>query len=123
MFFVPSVECSTVEAAPFHATTDAGLVRCVRRYWREHHGGEELTVDGAPINPPGYVGGTTVFPFTMPAENNFLGVQGRTGGRAAVYGAASILRPLSPGTHTIVLIDSFTRPTRVLKSTVKLTVG
>jgi hypothetical protein len=123
MVFVPSVECSTVEAAPFHATTDAGLKRCARRYWMQHRGGGELTLDGASISPPGYVGGTTAFPFTMTAQHNFLGVPGRTSARAAVYVAASILRPLSPGTHTLVLIDSFTRPTTVLKSTVKLTVG
>jgi hypothetical protein len=122
MLFAPNGDCSTIEPTPFHATTDAGLKRCARRLWRAHWGGEELTLDGTAIEPAGYVGGTGVFQFRMPILNNVLGVNGLTGGRAAEYGAASILRPLSPGTHTLGLIDSFIRPTAVYKAVYTLTV-
>jgi len=42
---------------------------------------------------------------------------------AAFYGAAMILRPLSPGTHTVVRIESYTHPEAVDQIVYKLTVG
>ena len=117
------VEYSTVEGAPFYAKTDAVLRTCVLRWWRAHKGGEDLTRDGTAIRPAGYLGETSVFHFTMPAHNNYLHVPGRTGGRAVYYGAASILRPLSPGTHTLVWAESYTHPDSLLKVTYDLTVG
>lgn len=119
----PGVECSTVERAPYHATTDAGLKGCARSWWRKHHGGEDLRLDGVTIRKAGYLFATPVFAFTMPARNNWLGVSGRTGGHAAYYGAASILRPLSAGTHTLIRIASYTHPAYAVKTTYKLTVG
>jgi len=123
MLDVPSVECSTVERPPFYAATDAGLKRCVRTWWRKRHGGLNLSLDGAPIRPAGYVGGTNVYSFTMPAQNNFLGAPGVTSGRAAVYGSASILRPLTPGNHLLVVVDTFKHPYLLFTSVYKLTVG
>jgi hypothetical protein len=119
----PGVECSTVEDPPFHAKSDAGLRTCVLRWWRAHKGGEDVTLDGTAIRPPGHLGGTSVFRFRMPAQNNYLHVPGRTGGRAVYYGAATILRPLSPGTHTLVWVESYTHPDSFLNVTYELTVG
>lgn len=119
----PGGECSTVEHPPFYAATDAGLKRCALRWWHAHKGGESLTLDGAAISPAGYLVETSVFQFTMPAHNNYLHVPGRTHGRAVYYGAASILRPLSPGTHTLVWVESYTHPNSFLKVTYELTVG
>lgn len=61
--------------------------------------------------------------FMMPAHNNIDGVPGRTGRRATYYGAASILRPLSPGTHTLAFVESYTHPTAYLENTDEPTVG
>lgn len=38
MLFGPSIDCSTVEPAPYHATTDAGLTRCAKAAWQRHRG-------------------------------------------------------------------------------------
>jgi hypothetical protein len=123
MTYGPGFECSTIEPAPFHATTNAGLTRCARRLWQKHGGRLGLKLDGADITPPGYLVATSVFHFTMPAHNNYLGLPGRTGGRGAYYGGASILRPLSPGTHTLVVLESLTHPAAVYKVIYRLTVG
>jgi hypothetical protein len=123
MLYTPSTECSTVEPAPFHATTNAGLMRCANRLWRHGPGWLTLTLDGVNIQPAGYVGGTRAFAFKMPAHNNFLRVPGRTRGRAAVYGSASILRPLNPGTHTLVQTDGFSNTSVYNRITYRLTVG
>jgi hypothetical protein len=104
MLFTPSFDCSTVERPPLHATTNAGLRRCAKGLWARYPGAETMTLDGVPLRPPGYVVATAAFHFTMPERNNWLQVRGHTSGRAAVYGLASILRPLSPGVHTLVQV-------------------
>jgi hypothetical protein len=119
----PGVECSTVEAPPFHATTDSGLAQCVRSWWRKHQGGEDVTLDGTALKPQSWFVGPVLFDFTIPADNNYLGVSGSTGGRAGVYGTVSILRPLTPGTHTLIKTQSYTHPFSVTKTIYKLTVG
>ena len=118
----PGAECSTIEPAPFHATTNAGLTRCARRWRQARRGRLELTLDGADITPPGYFVATSVFHFTIP-RNNVLGLPGPTHGRGAYYGAVSILRPLSSGTHTLVCLESYTQPTAVYKMIYKLSTG
>lgn len=104
MLFTPTFDCSTVERPPLHATTNAGLRRCAKELWVRYPGAETATLDGVRLRPPGYVVATAAFHFTMPERNNWLHVRGHTSGRAAVYGLASILRPLSPGVHTLVLV-------------------
>ena len=120
---VPFVDCSTIEAPPFHATTNAGLQRCAKRYWDHHTGGLNVILDGTAVQPAGYVGGTPAFSFKMPRHHNHLNLPGRTGGRAAVYGAASILRPLSAGTHTLVLQFGYAHSSINQQNTYHLTVG
>jgi hypothetical protein len=123
MLYTPITECSTVEPPPFHATTNAGLMRCAKRLWERGPGWLTLTLDGVNIQPAGHVGGSPAFAFQMPAHDNFLRVPGRTHGRAAVYGFGSILRPLSRGTHTLVQTDGFSKSSIYNKITYKLTVG
>jgi hypothetical protein len=123
MLFAPGARCSTVDRAPFHATTDTGLMRCAKRQWKRYTGAETVTLDGVTLQPAGYVGGTVAFAFKVPAHNNWLLVPGRTQGRMAVYGAASILRPLSPGTHRLVQIYGYSHTPIHYKVTYQLTVG
>jgi hypothetical protein len=99
-----SVDCSTVERRPYHASTDRGLLRCARRDWRRIHERfnphEVLKLDGHRISH-GYLVASPVLRFTMPAHDNHLHVRGGTHGRFAVFGTAFVLRPLSPGRHTL----------------------
>jgi hypothetical protein len=115
----PSIDCSTVEAPPYRATTDAGLMRCARSFGSVR---STLTLDGKPISPSGILLETAVFRFTMPAQNNELEVPGATHGRAAVYGAPVMLRPLSTGSHTLVQVSGYPGGL-TLHSTYDLTVG
>jgi hypothetical protein len=99
----PAFECSTVEAPPFRATV-RGLARCVRQF---KLGGTDLMVDGVPLRPAAYTVITPVFRFVMPARNNVLMVPGKTRGYALARAEAVMLRPLAPGTHTIVQVEHF----------------
>lgn len=123
MLDVPSVECSTVERPRFHAPTDAFLERCAKRHWQRYSGGLKLTIDGRALKPAGYIIETGAFPFTQPARDNLTNTPGRTRGRAAVYGAASILTPLSRGTHVLVLLVGYDRTSISERVTYHLTVG
>jgi hypothetical protein len=123
MLSTPSADCSTIEPRPFHAGTDAGLMRCASRRWRRNEGGLTVTLDGVTLEPSGYVGATRAFGFTMPAQNNFLHLTGQSRGRMAVFGAASILRPLRPGMHTLVQAFSYAHTSIYVKVTYRLTVG
>jgi hypothetical protein len=101
----PDFECSTVEPAPFGATR-AGLQRCVAKF---KFAGAQVTLDGRALSPSGYTVATPVFRFTMPARSNFLKVTGRTHGYSAARSYVLMLRPLTPGTHTIVQVVHFTK--------------
>jgi hypothetical protein len=97
-----SVDCSTVEPAPFHASTDAGLRRCAQRYWRAGGAYATLILDRRKLKPSEYVRSTNAFAFRMPSRDNYLGAAGRTHGRIAVTGMSAIIPPLSAGKHTLV---------------------
>jgi hypothetical protein len=123
MMYTPSVDCSTVEPAPYHATTDTGLMRCAKRQWQRDPGLLSVTLDGVSLRPAGYVGGTPAFGYRMPTHNNWEDAPGHTHGRMAVYGSASILRPLSPGTHRLVITSGGSHPADSSQVTFQLTVG
>jgi hypothetical protein len=97
-------------------------MRCAKRGWKRAPASETVTPDGANLSPPGYVGGTPAFAFKMPAHNNWLNRPGRAHGRLAVCGAATILQPLSAGTHRLVQIVPFAHAA-AYKTTYQLTVG
>jgi hypothetical protein len=122
MLDAPSVECSTVGRPALRAGTDAVLRRCARRQWQRHYGGLTVSLDGAALRPAGYIIATDSFPFTQPARGNLTHTPGRTHGRAAVYGSASILSPLSPGPHTLVERLAYSHTSVVERVTYHLTV-
>lgn len=120
----PATVCSTVNKPPVYARTSAGLIRCARKLWRRTPGVLHLTLDGVPLEPAGYVVRTIAFRFRMPAQNNDLFVPGRTAGREADYGYATIMPPLTPGTHTLVGVGRYKQyPHPPEKVTYHLTVG
>ncbi len=98
----PSIECSTVERPPFHATTDAGLLRCARIT-----SANSLLFDGQLFSPSGFPARSGVFPFTMPTSHNLLEVPGVTHGRSAASGRSIILGPLPAGNHTVIETYSY----------------
>ena len=100
----PFISCSTVERRPYHATTPAGLRRCARRDWRSTPASYNITVDNVELTPPGFLVASPIFHFTISA-NSRHGVRRRIHGRGAAYGYATLLRPLSPGTHTVTVAD------------------
>jgi hypothetical protein len=99
----PSNECSTVEQPPFRASGTAGLEACARKFRAR----SSLALDGKVLSPSGISANTGLFSFRMPATDNWLGVPGATSGRAAVSGQGVMLRPLSPGRHTLVRVIQF----------------
>jgi hypothetical protein len=119
MLSVPSNYCSTLD---FPGTSNAGLMRCARRGWNRSPGSETVTLDGAKLSPPGYAGETSAFAFRMRAQNNWLDRPGRTHGRMAIYGAATIIQPVSPGAHTLVQILRFAH-SATFTNTYQLTIG
>ena len=102
MLTVPSIDCSTIEAPPFHAVTDKGLVQCAQDDWRLSRPQIHITVDGVNEDPPGALVTTPAFSVSMPPTDNEFEAPGRTIGRAAVEGFATMVKPFAPGKHTLV---------------------
>lgn len=92
-----AVECSTVEKAPYHATTDAGLRRCARGLFKGAT--SHLTLDGVDVHTARFRTASPAFAFRLP-KRNVLGAKQRNG-RAAAYGDGLLLRGLSRGRHTL----------------------
>lgn len=117
---VAGAECSTVERAPYTGEDEDALRDCaatdVDRYTNI-----SVTVNGAPI--PGierYRTSTERFSIVLP-EHNILGAA--PGAAWAVADGYNILlRPLPPGTHTIIVhretIDGIVLPDKLLRLTV-----
>jgi hypothetical protein len=110
LFFpILNTECSTVESPPFFGRNDAQLTKCAK-----------ILVDGVNINSlkgtldgvsvpnlAGYRVASPVYTFTMRATNNFLGLDGVTGGRSAADGYYLLLARPAPGDHTIHFEGAF----------------
>jgi hypothetical protein len=118
----PSIECSTVEPAPFHATTPAGLRRCATSFPTP---AGSLTLDGSTLTA-GFRFVTQAIAFSMPASHNVLEVRGQRGGKSVLAGYPVMLAPLAPGVHTLVRVVVFgpgTRSELRHETTWKITVG
>lgn len=99
------VECSSIEAPPYHGNTPAQLKSCARRNYR---GARDVTakIDGHTV--AGYrklVTATPVFTFRL-ATKNILG-SAKPSGRSASYGEGLLLKGLSAGSHRIDTIGAF----------------
>jgi hypothetical protein len=103
-------DCSTIEPQPFHASSNAGLRRCARREWRAGGGFATVRLDGRQLRPSGHLSATSAFRFRMPSRDNLLRIRGKTGGRMALVGLSAIIRPLSPGRHSLVFSSGLRHP-------------
>jgi len=113
----PGFECSTIEPAPYRATR-AKLTRCASSFKLK---GVDVSVDEQPISPC-YLVATPVFRFKIPAKGNVLRAKGRTRGFGAAHADVVIVRPLTPGPHTLVQVEHFASG-KSAKTTWNLTVG
>jgi hypothetical protein len=90
-----SVECSTFEG---NGTTETELRDCARR--NDAQAAPQVTLDGAPV--PVTQAETGLLNITLPADNIF-GQPAATTGLSVGHGWVTLLHPLTPGTHTIVI--------------------
>lgn len=109
MLELPNIDCSTVEAAPFHATTAAGLEACARREWLAVAAYARVTIDGRSLIDPA-VTTTAAFAFHTRQKNNELGLAPPVDGGAAVTGFVAFLRPLSVGVHILRVDRRYSGP-------------
>jgi hypothetical protein len=99
-----STECSTLEEAPFHGENEADLRTCAEGFILTDL---EASIDGVAIqNLDQYIHTSPLFEFTVP-ENNILEVDAGSIGQSISNGAHLMLKPLTPGVHTIHLHASY----------------
>jgi hypothetical protein len=90
-----SFECSTFEG---NGTSEADLRNCAKL--NDAQTAPPVTVDGAPV--PVTEAETGLLNITLPAGNIF-GQPAGTTGLSVGHGWATLLHPLTPGTHTITI--------------------
>jgi hypothetical protein len=91
-----SVECSSFEG---NGDTDAALRRCARM--GDAQEAPTVTVDGKSV--PVTEAETPLLNITLPLDNIF-GLPAGTEGESVAHGWVTLLHPLTPGTHTIVIV-------------------
>jgi hypothetical protein len=102
MVGVPSWSSTSAEMRNPRSVSNGELERSARAGWRRVRASNFLSLDGRALKPPGVLVATPAFAFVMPPIDNYAGLLGVAGGRAAVYGEAALLVPLTPGKHTLV---------------------
>jgi hypothetical protein len=93
-----SSECSTVEAPPFYGGNETELRACA---WAADAGFTTTTVTLDGVLVPVTEVDTALIPLDLPADN-ILGVPAQHAFSVA-HGWATLLHPLTPGTHTVTL--------------------
>jgi hypothetical protein len=111
LFFpIVNVECSTVEADPFHGNDQASLSRCANGHI-DKTSGLAATIDGIPVRAlDSYRGESPLFTFGPLPDPNVLGpppVAAGTIGSSVDVGIYLLLTPLSVGSHTIHFTGTF----------------
>jgi hypothetical protein len=97
----PAIDCSTIEGAPFHAATQAGLGQCALADWSQASPRRRLSLDGHALVPFGVFLETPPFTFRAPPRDSVFMLPGRTSGRAAVAGDVTMIGPLPTGQHVL----------------------
>ena len=114
-----NVECSTLEADPFHGNNEAELRACATRF---HFGDVFGEIDGVAVqNLNRYLKQSPLFTFTVP-PNNVLGVAAGTG-QSVSNGYYLMLAPLAVGEHVIHFGGTFTDFAFALDITYNLSVA
>lgn len=98
-----NTECSTVEPDPWYGENEAELRQCAGRN-ADNYDPDSLvvTVDGVELGGlDQYRAQSAVYTFTMPAPNNNILGEPHTEGLSVTDGYWMMLKPLSPGEHTV----------------------
>jgi hypothetical protein len=102
-----NVECSDLEADPFHGADAAARDSCAKG-WLDFllTGALAVEIDGEPVhNVTNYLAASGDFDFTVGPDNVFgIACSGACSGKASGYGYYLMLAPLPPGTHTIHIV-------------------
>ncbi|WP_157654489.1 hypothetical protein [Burkholderia ubonensis] len=104
--FLPliNVECSTQDQPPFHCTDAASCRQCAASF-ANYIGPTtlHLSIDGIEVlnGAQGFRAQSPFFGFTTPKNYNILGSAAGGAGMSVSDGYWAMLRPLSPGRHTI----------------------
>ena len=110
LFFpVVTVECSNVEPEPFFGRTPKQRAACAKGFVDGVGLGTlRVTLDGVDVpNLRRFRAASPDFAFTMPAEDNILGLPGVTSGRASADGYYVLLKPPAPGHHVMHFEGAF----------------
>jgi len=102
LFFpLVTVECSTVEPAPFFGSNYVELSQCAGSFFAATDV-LSCTIDGVPVTGlTGYRAQSPLYSFDMPPQNNVLGLPGVRGGLSVADGFWLLLEPLAPGNHVV----------------------
>jgi hypothetical protein len=108
LFFpVVNVECSTVEAPPFHGDSRESLSRCANGHIN-HTSGLAATIDERPVKRlDSYRGESPLFTFGPLPDPNVIKVPAGTVAHSVDVGIYLLLEPLSVGKHTIHFAGTF----------------
>jgi hypothetical protein len=101
----PGWACSTTEFRK--PTSDAELERCARRDWAHKPPAYRVTFDGVLIQPPGLLLVTPQYTVLLPPRDTLVHDHGNRHSREVTYGYVMILRPLTPGHHTLVQYQKY----------------
>ncbi len=103
VLFIPlyNAECSTIEAAPWHADNGSQARVCAAP-WVEGTTGLKFVLDGKKaVYLTSYRAQSPYFYFNVPTDNNFIGTTGPTEGWSVSDGWWVAVKPLIPGIHTL----------------------
>ena len=104
LFFpIINAECSNVEPPPFFGDTPGKRLACAQKIIDGVGIGTlKATIDGVDVaGLKDFRFASPDFAFTMPAQNNILGLPGVTSGRSRSDGYWLMFKLLSPGTHVL----------------------
>lgn len=109
VFPIVNVECSNLEDAPFFGGDEHGLRVCAATFMDGVDPSTlKVSVDGEELANPGlFRAQSPVFSFTMPRNDNFLGLNGKTTGLSVSDGYWAIVEPLTVGNHVIHFEGAF----------------
>jgi hypothetical protein len=98
----PGALCNDARPLRPYTTTAQGLRRCARDFWRQIADPKpRVVLDGTSLGA-GPTVHTGAFRFSVPPRDNQFDRPGVRRVRAAAVARATILRPLSPGEHTLI---------------------
>jgi hypothetical protein len=101
LFVITSgAECSTLEPPPFYGENEEELRACAKSWGPVDL---QVSIDDVSVQNLGdYLVTSPLYQFTVP-DDNILGVPAGSVGQSVSYGHALMLKPLTPGQHTILI--------------------